>query len=133
MKGKKMNDRFDFESQITKCWTITDDISDLAESILEYDLSKDQITNALFGIKEINEIRFNKLWDLFEEVHMKLVRDERMAREDANALREQLIAETQGYGAGAAYTANSGAGRPSFFGLEPKEVPVIKSNKKGKK
>lgn len=105
MKGKKMNDRFDFESQITKCWTITDDISDLAESILEYDLSKDQITNALFGIKEINEIRFNKLWDLFEEVHMKLVRDERMAREDANALREQL---------------SEAEGKPSLFGVKEK-------------
>ena len=96
-----MNDRFDFESQITKCWTVTDDIYDLAEAILEHDLSKDQITNVLFGMKETNEIRFNKLWDLFEDVHMKLVRENKMLNEECAALREQLQQsdpDTHGYG-----------------------------------
>ena len=96
-----MNDRFDFESQITKCWTVTDDIYDLAEAILEHDLSKDRITNVLFGMKETNEIRFNKLWDLFEDVHMKLVRENKMLNEECAALREQLQQsdpDTHGYG-----------------------------------
>jgi hypothetical protein len=120
-----MSDRFDFEQQIQKCWIITDDIADVAEGILEHDLDKDQIVNALTGIGQLYELKFNKLWDLFEDVHMKLVRDEKMAREDANALREQLIAETQGYGAGKNFESGAGTGG---FG-----IAAIKPNKKSKK
>lgn len=96
-----MNDRFDFEQQIQKCWMVTDDIREVAEFISEYpqaDFTKDRVLNALNGMAELYELKFNKLWDLFEDVHMNLVRDEKMAREDADALREQLIFETQGYG-----------------------------------
>jgi hypothetical protein len=85
-----MSDRFDFEQQIQKCWLVTDDIYDLSEAILERDLSHDQITNVLFGLKEINEIRFNKLWELFEDVHMSLVRENRMLTEECAALRQQF-------------------------------------------
>jgi len=96
-----MSDRFDFEQQIQKCWLVTDDIYDLSEAILERDLSHDQITNVLFGLKEINEIRFNKLWELFEDVHMSLVRENRMLNEECAALRQQLQVsdpDTHGYG-----------------------------------
>jgi hypothetical protein len=85
-----MSDRFDFEQQLQKCWLITDDIYDLSEAILERDLSNDQITNVLFGLKEINEIRFNKLWELFEDVFMNLVREHKMLEQECAALREQL-------------------------------------------
>jgi len=85
-----MSDRFDFEQQIQKCWLITDDMYDLSEAILERDLSNGQITSALLGLKEIGEIRFNKLWELFEDVHMSLVRENRMLNEECAALREQL-------------------------------------------
>ena len=91
-----MSDRFDFEQQIQKCWLVTDDIYDLSEAILERDLSHDQITNALFGLKEMNEIRFNKLWELFEDVHMSLVRENRMLNEECAALREQLAEKEKG-------------------------------------
>lgn len=96
-----MSDRFDFEQQIIKCWNATDDLREVADHFLEYheaNLTKDRVANTLNGLAELYDIKFNKLWDLFEEVHMNLVRDEKMAREDANALREQLISETQGYG-----------------------------------
>jgi hypothetical protein len=85
-----MSDRFDFEQQLQKCWLVTDDIYDLSEAILERDLSHDQITNVLFGLKEINEIRFNKLWELFEDVFMNLVREHKMLEQECAALREQL-------------------------------------------
>jgi hypothetical protein len=91
-----MSDRFDFEQQIQKCWLITDDIYDLSEAILERDLSHDQITNVLFGLKEVGEIRFNKLWELFEDVHMSLVRENRMLNEECAALREQLAEKEKG-------------------------------------
>ena len=89
-------DRFDFEQQIQKCWLITDDIYDLSEAILERDLSHDQITNVLFGLKEIYEIRFNTLWELFEDVHMNLVRENKMLNEECAAMREQLAAKEKG-------------------------------------
>ena len=85
-----MSDRFDFEQQIQKCWLITDDMYDLSEAVLERDLSNDQITSALLGLKEIGEIRFNKLWELFEDVHMNLVREHKMLEQECAALREQL-------------------------------------------
>ena len=91
-----MSDRFDFEQQIQKCWLVTDDIYDLSEAILERDLSHDQITNVLFGLKEINEIRFNKLWELFEDVHMNLVREHKMIEQECAALRDQLAAKEKG-------------------------------------
>jgi hypothetical protein len=90
------SDRFDFEQQIQKCWLITDDIYDLSEAILERDLSHDQITNVLFGLKEIYEIRFNTLWELFEDVHMNLVRENKMLNEECAAMREQLAAKEKG-------------------------------------
>jgi hypothetical protein len=85
-----MSDRFDFEQQIQKCWLITDDMYDLSEAVLERDLSNDQITSALLGLKEIGEIRFNKLWELFEDVFMNLVREHKMLEQECAALREQL-------------------------------------------
>lgn len=90
------SDRFDFEQQIQKCWLITDDISDVAEGVLERDLDKDQIVNALNGIQQLYELKFNKLWDLFESVHMNLVRDNKFLNEECAALREQLAEKEKG-------------------------------------
>jgi hypothetical protein len=91
-----MSDRFDFEQQIVKCWSITDDVEEVAEGILERDLSHDQIINALMGIKQLYELKFNKLWDLFEDVHMNLVREHKMIEEECVALREQLAQKEKG-------------------------------------
>jgi hypothetical protein len=85
-----MSDRFDFEQQIQKCWMVTDDIYELAEGVLEHELTTDQITNVLFGMKEMYELKFNKLWDLFEDVHMNLVRENKMLEEECSAMRDQL-------------------------------------------
>jgi hypothetical protein len=121
-----MSDRFDFEQQIQKCWVITDDLADVAEGILENNLDKDQIVNALTGIGQLYELKFNKLWELFESVHMKLVRDEKMGREECAALRAQLYdAEFSKYGAG--------KGVPSGAGADGFGIAAIKPNKKSKK
>ena len=90
------SDRFDFEQQIQKCWLITDDIADVAEGVLERDLDKDQIVNALNGIQQLYELKFNKLWDLFESVHMDLVRDNKFLNEECAAMREQLAEKEKG-------------------------------------
>ena len=94
-------DRFDFEQQIQKCWMVTDDISDVAEGILEHNLDKDQIVNALTGIVQLYELKFNKLWDLFEHPIMDIVRENKMLNEECAALREQLQQsnpDAHGYG-----------------------------------
>ena len=91
-----MSDRFDFEQQIQKCWLVTEDIAEVAEGVLERDLDKDQIVNALNGIQQLYELKFNKLWDMFESVHMDLVRENKMLNEECAALRDQLMKKEKG-------------------------------------
>ena len=98
-----MSDRFDFEQQIQKCWLITDDIGEVSEAIFERNLSIDQIVNALTGLQQMYEFKFNKLWDLFEDVHMNLVREHKMLNEECSALRAQLQeSDPDGHGYGIA-------------------------------
>jgi len=61
-------DRFEFEQQIMSCWNVTSDLDDLIEGTLDSDLSQDQIANALLGMKELYEIRFQKLFHQFEQL-----------------------------------------------------------------
>ena len=123
-------DRFDFEQQIQKCWMVTDDISDVAEGILEHNLDKDQIVNALTGIVQLYELKFNKLWDLFEDPIMNIVRENKMLNEECAAMRAQLAEAEGSYGAGRSPT-NQGVG---FTPYSPPPnftpVPIIKGNKK---
>jgi hypothetical protein len=90
------SDRFDFEQQIQKCWLVTDDVAEVAEGVFERDLDKDQIVNALNGIQQLYDLKFNKLWDLFEDVHMSLVRENKFLNEECAALREQLAEKEKG-------------------------------------
>ena len=60
-------DQFDYEQQIMSCWNITSDLKDLSEEILEGNLSKDQIGNVLIGLEQLYNIRFNKLFLIFEQ------------------------------------------------------------------
>lgn len=63
-----MADRFDLEQNIMQCWNVTDDINLLYENVMEKDLTTDQIANTLLGIKQLYELKFNKLWDNFEKL-----------------------------------------------------------------
>ena len=64
-----MTDRFDLEQQIMKCWNITEEIQLLNENVLEDDeFNKDNISNYLLGLETIYEAKFNKLFDIFEEL-----------------------------------------------------------------
>lgn len=60
-------DQFDFEQQIMNCWNVTTDLKDLNEGVLESSLSRDQIANALIGIEQLYNIRFEKLFRMFEQ------------------------------------------------------------------
>ena len=87
-------DRFDFEQQLLQCWRITDDIKDVSEGILEGDLNTDDAANILIGVRHMYELKFNKLWDLFEGVYMADVRKISMLEGECNALRQQLLEAT---------------------------------------
>jgi hypothetical protein len=66
-----MTDRFDLEQDIMKCWNVTDDIDLLYRNVMERDLSKDDIANALLGMKTLYEMKFDELFTHFET----LIRD----------------------------------------------------------
>jgi hypothetical protein len=98
-----MSDRFDFEQQIVKCWSVVDDLKDLDEGLFEGWLTCDQdnVSTHLLGIANSYDVRFHKLWNLFETVHMNMVRENKMLNEECAALREQLQEsdpDTHGYG-----------------------------------
>lgn len=69
-----MKDRFDLEQHIMECWNVTSDVDMLLEAILdsprfsdmpaEY---SDRIANMLLGVKELYEMRFERLWSTFED------------------------------------------------------------------
>lgn len=69
-----MKDRFDLESDITAAWGVTDDIDMLMESIVDSERFRDmpphmvdKVANALLGIKELYDMRFERLWSTFED------------------------------------------------------------------
>ena len=84
MRNYDKFDRFDFEQQIMSCWNITTDLKDLNEGVIESNLSKDQISNALMGIEQLYELRFNKLFEQFET----------LVREHAQSLDRDYNGET---------------------------------------
>lgn len=88
-----MNDRFDFEQQIIKCWGVCDDIKEVSEHLLDYhesNFTKDRVSNTLIGLAELYEIKFHKLWEGFEDVVMGQVKHIKMLEEECAAMREQL-------------------------------------------
>lgn len=76
-----MSDRFDFEQQILKCWNITDDLKEANEELCSEHIG---------AIALLYEVKFNKLWELFEDVVMAEVRKNKMLEEECAAMRDQL-------------------------------------------
>jgi hypothetical protein len=97
-----MSDRFDFEQQIVKCWSVVDDLKELSSHIVEHDMvGTDTVHNHIFGLACVYDVKFHNLWEMFESVHMELVRENRMLNEECSAMREQLQEsnpDTHGYG-----------------------------------
>lgn len=61
-------DRFDLESKITKTSIFADHLRDLSGSIMEHDLSTDEIVNALEGLAVLIESHERSLFDAFVRV-----------------------------------------------------------------
>ena len=69
-----MKDRFNLEADIMSAWGVTDDVDMLMESIVDSERFRDmpphmvdKISNALLGIKELYDMKFERLWNTFEE------------------------------------------------------------------
>jgi hypothetical protein len=67
-------DRFDLEQLILKNWEVVTEIKHLREH-METNPTQDQVENYLLGLETIYEVKFNKLWDCFEELcqHQKII------------------------------------------------------------
>ena len=63
-----MTDRFDLEQHIMKCWNVTEDIQLLNKNVLEKDISVDDISNYLLGLKTIYDAKLEELFDNFSEL-----------------------------------------------------------------
>ena len=74
---------FDLESQIMDCWQMTSDLDLITMYFLEDSRFRDkidpdtwdEIANKYLGLKEVYEVKFEKLWETFgkttEEYHRR--------------------------------------------------------------
>jgi hypothetical protein len=60
--------RFDLEEQITSCWNTKDDIDLLYQSIIERQISQEEILNALLGISQLHEMRCDRAFETFKNL-----------------------------------------------------------------
>ena len=59
---------FDLEQEIMNAWHVVDDIDLLHENVIETDMSTDDIANALIGLAKIYNMRFEKVFNMFEDL-----------------------------------------------------------------
>jgi len=100
IKGIHMNDRgksvdrFDLEEAIMNAWRTSDDIKALYTSAERMD--EDQMMNALLGLEIFAEMRFNELWNTFEQCIQNGVFNDDARR--ADKIAQALDEATQGFG-----------------------------------
>jgi len=64
----QLSERFELEQQIMNCWSVVDDLDTLFEEVCENDeFTQDQISNILLGLKELYQLKFEKLFRQFEQ------------------------------------------------------------------
>lgn len=69
-------DRFDFEQAITSLWNLSDDINLVCETLGKEGYNEDKILNSLIGISELNDMRVQRVMDIFEELlHSGLIKE----------------------------------------------------------
>ncbi len=63
-----MSSTYKLEQHILECWGVTNDMNVLYQAVLNDDVSKEDTANILLGMKELYEIKFNNLWNVFERI-----------------------------------------------------------------
>ena len=100
IKGIHMNgrgepvDRSDLEDAIMKAWRTTEDIKAFYMSAERMD--EDQVINALMGLEIFAEMRFNELWNTFEQCINNGVFDDSTKR--GEKIARALDEATEGFG-----------------------------------
>ena len=61
-----MKDRFNLEQEIMNCWHVVEDLDVLFEAVLERDLTTDQISNIILGMRELYQLKFDIMFNTFE-------------------------------------------------------------------
>ena len=61
---------FDLEQQIQECWKVTDDIDMVTKYLVDDSdgYTDDDVMNKYFAIKDLYEVKFEKLWKTFQTV-----------------------------------------------------------------
>lgn len=60
--------RFELEMAIMECWRLSEDIDALVDYIYEEEPDADFINNTLLGLKNLQDIRLTRLWNVFSEL-----------------------------------------------------------------
>jgi hypothetical protein len=63
-----MTTRFDLEQQILDCWKVTDDIEQVADSIMEGTADSDTVNTMLCGMFMMYNLKFQKLFETMEKL-----------------------------------------------------------------
>lgn len=66
-----MKNRFTMEQEIMACWNIVEELKVLHEGVLERDLTSDQVSNILSGMTELYQMKFEILFETFEQMVSK--------------------------------------------------------------
>jgi hypothetical protein len=62
-----MADRFELEEKLLQCWAGVDNLDVLSRRIMDGpDLTKDELVNALTGIRMLEQLKYEELWAVFE-------------------------------------------------------------------
>lgn len=62
-------DRFDLEQDILNCWNVVTDIKELNRAMLDRrKLTEDEISNYLLGLETIYQVKFERLFETFEQM-----------------------------------------------------------------
>ena len=60
-------DRFELESRIMDCWSVVEDVQTVYKMSDLRQLSQDELANVLLGIQTLYQMKFERLWQTFEE------------------------------------------------------------------
>lgn len=62
--------RFDLEDAMSKLYCLSDEIDDIMFAYADSDVkpTEDAILNMLIGIKQLHETRYQRMWQIFEQL-----------------------------------------------------------------
>jgi hypothetical protein len=62
-----MTKTFELEQGILNCWNVVEDMEVLAQAVGDRGMTEDELMNALIGLKTIYHLKFQSLFETFEQ------------------------------------------------------------------